>query len=91
MKDNIQSRMFCTNCGKENISIWRTGNAREAGHLKKLWCPWCQEEHNAVECKEFTKYDVSDFNFEYNNGNFDKNGNRKMTYSQLKEMINNEK
>ena len=84
------SRFFCTRCGREGIPIPRKNNrAREAGHLKKLWCIYCKDEVNHVEVKNFTHYDLKDFEIEFNYGNFDKDGNRKMPYGKFKQSLHN--
>ena len=60
------SEFYCTKCGKRGFDIPRKrGQEREAGHLKRLWCLNCKEEHNHVECKPWTKYDYSDFLLEF--------------------------
>lgn len=81
-----KSDFYCTCCGQRNIPIIRkSGQARSSGHLKKLFCVHCQEEHNCVEVVEGgTKYTYEDFMFEYSHGNFNPDGTRKMTYGELK-------
>ena len=68
----IQSRFFCTNCGKETIPCWRKkGKEREPGHLKKLYCIHCKQEYNCVEIRENNKnYTLEDFKEEFENGIF---------------------
>ena len=47
------SRFFCTQCGREGIPIQRKkGSQKERGHLKKLYCIYCNEQVNHVEIKE---------------------------------------
>ena len=88
----ISSDFYCSQCGNKGIPIQRRiGSAREAGHLKKLFCLNCHKETNHVECKEGSKYTYEDFLFEFNNKNFSAEGNRVRTYNQLKEMVRNEK
>lgn len=78
------SRMFCCNCGKEGVPIGRkAGHYREAGHLKKLYCLNCQQEWNFVEIRPFGDYDYNDFLTEFNYGNFDEEGQRKIPYRQF--------
>lgn len=70
------SEMYCTKCGKQGISIPRkVGKEREAGHLKRMYCPHCKEETNHAEIRPFGDYDKNDFLIEFENGNF-KNGER---------------
>ena len=86
------SEFYCTQCGSKAIPIWRKkGREREAGHLKKLYCLHCKRENNCVEVKPFTKYSYLDFCIEFEYGNFTENGERKMPYGELKELIRNGK
>lgn len=80
---------YCTRCGRLGIPIARrAGHGREAGHLKVLYCLYCKANVNHVECKPFSKYTKEDFFIEFLNENFDKDGNRKMTYGELKQILN---
>jgi hypothetical protein len=90
-KDNcIMSEFYCTQCSRRGIPIWRKGGrGRPAGHLKKLWCLYCGEETNHVECKENTHYTFEDFKIEYEYDNFTKEGTRKQTYGELRRDIDN--
>ena len=76
------SKMYCTKCGKEGISIPRkNGKYREAGHLKSLYCIYCKETRNHVEIKPFySDYNYEDFLLEMEYHNFDENGNRIKPY-----------
>ena len=73
----IISDMYCTNCGKKNLPVHRNmGQAREPGHLKRMYCVHCQKETNMVEIRPYgKKYTLEWFNLEYNMGNF-KDGQR---------------
>ena len=72
------SDFYCTKCGCKGIPIFRTiGKEKEPGHLKKLFCLNCQEERNMVEVRQNSKYGLDNFLIEYENGNFDEDGNRK--------------
>ena len=86
---NIEEHDFyCVKCGNKGIPIMRRGgNFREAGHLKKLYCLFCKKEINHVECLPFSKYTYEDFKLEFENNNFDEEGNRKVKYSTFKSMI----
>ena len=68
---NTQSRFFCCKCGKEGIPIQRKQcSQREPGHLKKLYCIFCQEEVNHAEVREIGGYTVDDFKLEFELGRF---------------------
>jgi hypothetical protein len=88
----VTSDFYCINCGNKGIPIARKrGAEREAGHLKKIYCIKCKESWNHVECKVFSHYTYDDFLIEKKYNNFDNLGNRKMTYGELKGLINNGK
>lgn len=77
------SDFYCTKCGHKGIPIIRkSGKAKEPGHLKKLFCLYCNEEENMVEIKQKGSYTLEDFLIEFQNGNFE-NGERKMPYKQF--------
>ena len=90
------SNFYCTKCGHKGIPILRKpGQTREPGHLKKLYCLYCDEEVNMVEIKNNGKYTLEDFLIEFENGNF-VDGVRVKPYKQFiseykKELIKNEK
>lgn len=70
-QQQCQSRFFCTKCGKEGISISRKkGSLRESGHLKKLYCIYCQEEVNHAEIRDNGSYTYDDFLEEFKSGRF---------------------
>ena len=88
---SLDSTFYCIKCGTKGIPIVRKrGKAREAGHLKKLYCLKCGKEINHVECKEFTHYTKHDFDLERKYGNFDENQNRIMPYGLFRNKIHNE-
>lgn len=77
------SKMYCTKCGREGISIARPKRQREPGHLKKLYCPYCGEEVNHVEIKEKGVYNYTIFLHEYTGGNFNEQGQRILPWRQF--------
>ena len=76
------SEMYCTCCGKKGISIPRKNNKfRKSGHLKKLYCIYCEAEKNHVEIRPiYDDYTHKDFELEMKYNNFDSEGNRKESY-----------
>ena len=84
------SDFYCTECGNKSLPVWRKkSSAREAGHLKKLYCIYCGKETNQVEISPKSGYTKEDFDFEFNHSNFE-NGQRKMTLKQLRSVVENE-
>ena len=84
------SDMYCTQCGKKNIPIRRNpGREREPGHLKKMWCMYCNKKVNMVEVKEYgSGYTKEDFFWEYDNGNFNEDGTRKLPFGLFRQEMN---
>ena len=77
------SDFYCTKCGHKGIPIIRNnGKAKEPGHLKKLYCLYCNSEQNMVEIKQKGSYTLEDFLIEFENGNF-KDGERILPYKQF--------
>ena len=88
MAKTLISEMYCTKCGNRCMSIPRKkGGERESGHLKKVYCIFCKTEWNAAECDQNGHYTYRDFKLEFENGNFDEEGQRKETLAQLKARI----
>ena len=70
MKTTI-SEFYCVECGKKGIPIARKlGAQREAGHLKSLWCVYCQKQTNHAEIRPFGTYTVENFKEEFELGRF---------------------
>lgn len=93
-RNNFQmSDFYCTSCGEKTMPVWRkSGQGREAGHLKRLYCLKCKREVNCIEIKPFsTAYTLNDFKLEYEYGNFDTEGNRVRSLKELKGLIKNGK
>lgn len=90
IKNMNKSRFFCTQCGKEAFPVFRPkSKSRETGHLKKLFCLYCNEEVNCVELAETNSYTREDFELEFDNFNFNPDGTRVQTLNQLKAAIRN--
>lgn len=62
-----EHNFYCINCGSKGISIMRNrGQQRSKFHRKKLYCPFCKETVNHIECK--TPWEVEEFKINFNNG-----------------------
>lgn len=58
---------YCIKCGNKGIPIMRKeGFQHSRNHRKKLYCIFCKEEINHVECKSYA--DVLDFKENFANG-----------------------
>lgn len=84
--DAISDRFFCTQCGHETLPVLRLPHQkREKGHLKNLYCPYCRTENNCVEVRsDCFNYTYADFMFEFTHHNFTVDGQRRMSYGELK-------
>ena len=83
IRDYDLSDFYCTKCGHKNFPIIRRpGKAKEPGHLKKLFCLYCNSEQNMVEIKQKGAYTLEDFLIEYKGGNFVE-GQRVLPYKQF--------
>lgn len=42
---------YCLNCGKKSFDIPRNqGETKEKWHRKMLYCPWCHQTLNHIQC-----------------------------------------
>ena len=58
---------YCINCGNKGFDIPRDhGHQHKNMHRKKLYCIYCKEEWNHVECKDM--WDVEEFKENFVNG-----------------------
>lgn len=58
---------YCIRCGNKGISLMRKqGYKHSKMHRKKLYCPFCKEEVNHVECKNME--DVEEFRLNFEKG-----------------------
>ena len=63
----IESSFYCMKCGQKGLPIQRRKSLqREKMHRKKLYCIYCKEEINHIECK--TQEDVNEFIINFKNG-----------------------
>ena len=48
----VEHSFYCINCGRRAMSLQRpVSKLREAHHRKKLYCPYCGNVVNCVECR----------------------------------------
>lgn len=61
------NRFFCTKCGKEGLPIYRNqGHFHPKFHKKKLYCIYCKNDINHIECKN--EEDIYEFKMNFNKG-----------------------
>ena len=60
-KRNFESHDFyCVNCGRKALSLPRNRGYRHSTfHRKRLYCVFCKQEVNMVECKD--EFETRDF------------------------------
>ncbi len=47
------SRFRCPDCDNEMFVSRRKGKQRENGHIKDIWCPYCDKVQKMVEEKDW--------------------------------------
>lgn len=68
-KSTVVHDFYCTNCGKKGIPLARTKSLQHGKfHRKKLYCIYCKETVNMVECR--TDEEVYDFKEQFEKGAF---------------------
>lgn len=72
-------RFFCLNCGRENTPIFRkVSHQYKRFHRKRLYCPWCKTECNAIECR--SEEEVEMFYEAFNAGEFKEEAEASMNF-----------
>ena len=86
---NHESRDFyCLNCGKQNIPIHRNhGRMKEKGHRKRLYCPWCKQEVNHIECR--TSQEAEQFKLEFAEGIYAEEAAASIQYIKERQVVFN--
>lgn len=60
---------YCLKCGRKGIPVHRrAGHQRGKYHRKKLYCIFCQEEINHIECR--TQAEIDEFKAAFERGEF---------------------
>lgn len=61
----VLHHFYCLNCGNESISLPRKkGFQHSKFHRKKMYCIFCKEEINHIECKNYEEVIEFKENFE---------------------------
>lgn len=62
------TNLYCLNCGKPTPLPRKVGHQYPSGHRKVLYCPWCRETVNHIECKSYA--DIAEFQERFDKGGF---------------------
>lgn len=66
-KAYAEHSFYCINCGNKGIPLMRKQGFKHQGmHRKKLYCVFCKQEVNHVECK--TLDEIEEFHINFENG-----------------------
>lgn len=53
-KQGITERRFkCPNCEYVATAFKKSSRRTKVGHLKKMYCPFCKEEHNFTQISRY--------------------------------------
>ena len=70
---------YCIKCGHKGIPLSRKqGHQHERFHRKKLFCIYCQQEVNHIECKN--DEDVAEFKRNFENGVYKDEADESVSY-----------
>ena len=70
---------YCITCGHKGIPLSRKqGHQHERFHRKKLFCIYCQQEVNHIECKN--DEDVAEFKRNFENGVYKDEAEESVSY-----------
>ena len=70
---------YCIKCGHKGIPLSRKqGHQHERFHRKKLFCIYCQQEVNHIECKN--DEDVAEFKRNFENGVYKDEAEESVSY-----------
>lgn len=67
MRNYTEHSFYCLKCGNKGIPIMRSeAKRKESFHRKKLYCLYCKQEVNHIECA--TSLDVEEFQKNFKKG-----------------------
>ena len=70
---------YCLKCGNKGIGVFRNvGFQRERFHRKRLYCPFCKEEVNHIECKTYEEVQI--FKDAFERGEFKDEAEESVSY-----------
>ena len=72
-------RFFCVNCGREGVPLPRNqSKQRGKMHRKKLYCIYCKQPVNMIEC--YDDYDVEKFKRNFQRGIYENEAKESIIY-----------
>ena len=75
----VEHSFYCMQCGKKGIPLARkVGHQRGSFHRKKLYCVFCKEEVNHVECRNYEE--VEKFKEDFENGVYKNEAENSLDY-----------
>ncbi len=69
---------YCLNCGKSVALPRKSGHQYPSGHRKVIYCPFCRETVNHVQCKSYM--DVIEFKEAFERGEFVEEAEESINY-----------
>ena len=78
-KEIVLHSFYCMKCGNKAMELFRKrGFQHERFHRKKLFCIYCQQEVNHIECKN--DEDVAEFKRNFENGVYKDEAEESVSY-----------
>ena len=78
-KGFVEHSFYCINCGKKGIPLQRrTGHKHGKFHMKKLYCLYCKQEVNHIECSNAVE--VKKFKENFLKGVYKNDAKESLTY-----------
>ena len=75
----IEHSFYCLKCGNKGIPLMRNqGFKHERHHRKKLYCPFCKQEVNHIECSSLD--DIEEFHKNFENGVYKNEAEESLSY-----------
>lgn len=75
----VMNDFYCMNCGKKNMTLPRRDSHQHGRfHRKRLYCFYCKEEVNHIECKTYE--DVMEFRENFENGVYEDEAKDSISY-----------
>lgn len=84
-KKTVMHDFYCLKCGKKGLPVHRRiGHQYEKFHRKKLYCFYCQEEVNHMECRN--QAEIDEFKDAFERGEFVDEAEESVSYVRSERM-----